>query len=679
VPACHAAIARWKGGTGVRVALAGNPNVGKSSIFNRLTGMGVETANYPGKTVEVQLATTVYDGRELGVMDLPGTYALGGTSEDQWVARRALLEGGADVVIVVVDATRLERNLYLALQLLDLGVPVVIALNLVDEAWRRGLRVDHVQLGRLLGVPVVPTVAVRGIGLDRLVDVAVRAATAAGPLVSRPRYGADVESAVTRLAARIEAVSTPRPWPVPARALALLLLEGDDEAAAWAREEAGVRGVADEEAAVVAERHGEPVDVRIVRERHGLAGEIGARVKLGGAGASTAQDRVWRRTTAPVTGYVLAGLVLAGLFATLFWVGGFLSEQLTALWEALASPVVRGALHAVLGDGLVARVLVWGLDGGVNAALAVGVPYVLVFYAILSLLEDTGYLNAVAFLTDPLMHRFGLHGRAVIPLVAGAGCNVPAIMGTRVLATTRERILASTLVCLVPCSARTAVIAGAVSKYVGWSSALAVYGVVTVLAIAVGVALNRVLPGRPVGLVMEMFPFRFPGLRTTARKTWRRFSGFVWVATPVVLAGSLGLGLLYETGAIWVLAAPLAPVVEGWLGLPAVAGLTLVFAVLRKELALQLLVTLAVARHGAAASALAAFMDGGQIFTYALVNTLWIPCIATVAVLARELGWPRALGIAALTVVLAVAAGGVVHRVWMVWAEAAGPLAIMSR
>jgi ferrous iron transport protein B len=357
--------------------------------------------------------------------------------------------------------------------------------------------------------------------------------------------------------------------------------------------------------------------------------------------------------------------VLATLFAVLFWVGGFLSDQLSAVWDGFVSPVVRGALHLALGDGLVARVLVWGLDAGVNAALTVGIPYVLVFYAILSLLEDTGYLNAVAFLTDPLMHRFGLHGRAVIPLVAGAGCNVPAIMGTRVLATTRERILASTLVCLVPCSARTAVIAGAVSKYVSWWSALAVYGIVMVLAIGVGVAMNRVLPGRPMGLVMEMFPFRFPGFQTTARKTWRRFSGFVWVATPVVLAGSLGLGLLYETGAIWVMAAPLSPVVEGWLGLPAVAGLTLLFAVLRKELALQLLVTLAAARHGAAAATLSTFMDGGQIFTYALVNTLWIPCIATVAVLARELGWPRALAISALTVVLAVVAGGIVHRVWL--------------
>lgn len=268
----------------------------------------------------------------------------------------------------------------------------------------------------------------------------------------------------------------------------------------------------------------------------------------------------------------------------------------------------------------------------------------------------------VAFLTDPFMHALGLHGRAAIPLVAGAGCHVPGIMGTRVLATMRERILAGTLVCLAPCSARTAVIAGAVARFVGWPWAVAIYGVVVALGFGSGWALNRVLPGRSMGLVMEMFPFRVPCLRTMLARTWTRFGDFVRVAAPLVVAGSLVLGALYETGMVWALAVPLRPVVEGWLGLPAVAGLTLVFGVLRKELALQLLLTLAVAQHGAQAAALTHFMSANQIFTFALVNTLAVPCVATIAVLSRELGWVRALLVSAFTVVLALAAGGVAHR-----------------
>ncbi|MBI2216928.1 MAG: ferrous iron transporter B [Candidatus Rokubacteria bacterium] len=246
------------------------------------------------------------------------------------------------------------------------------------------------------------------------------------------------------------------------------------------------------------------------------------------------------------------------------------------------------------------------------------------FYLFLSVLEDSGYLNAVAFLTDPFMHRLGLHGRAVIPLVAGAGCNVPAIMGTRVLTTMRERILASTLVTLVPCSARTAVIAGAVSRYVGPGAAVAIYALAGVIGMGAGIALNRLVPGRSTGLVMEMFPFRTPSMRTMLRRTWHRFHGFVVVALPVVLAGSFALGVLYETRLVWLFTAPLAPVVEGWLGLPPVAGLTLLFAVLRKELALQLLVTLAITQYGASAAELTRFMDASQLFTYALVNTLYV-------------------------------------------------------
>jgi ferrous iron transport protein B len=663
---CHAAIARWQDGLDLRVALAGNPNVGKSSLFNWLTGMGVSTANYPGKTVEVNLATTRFRGAEIGIMDLPGTYGLSSASEDQWVARRALLEARPDVVVVVVDATRLERNLYLTLQLLDMGMPVLLALNLVDEAWRAGLRIDDLRLSRLLGVPVVPTVATRGQGLDRLVERAVEVGRARRIPTATARYGKDVEAAIGAVAERLVTEGAAPPWGLTERATAILLLEEDEEALEWARgcpAGSGVLAEVSEAASTIAEGHDEPAPVRIARERHGLAGDIAARVKTQTRVPSAATDRFWRLTTSPATGFPLLGAVLLGLFAVLFWVGDLLSTLLGGAWTTYASPVIRAGVGLVAGEGVLGRSLLWGIDSGINAALSVGIPYVLTFYLMLSVLEDTGYLNSVAFLTDPLMHRFGLHGRAVIPLVAAAGCNVPAIMGTRVLTSARERVLASTLAVLVPCSARTAVIAGAVARYVGWQAAVAIYLIVAAVGTAAGVGLNRVIPGRAMGLVMEMFPFRTPSARVMLKHTWYRFRDFVWVAAPIVVAGSLGLGLLYESGLVWALAAPLAPVVEGWLGLPAVAGLTLIFAVLRKELALQLLLTLAMARHGADAGDLGRLMTHGQIFTYALVNTLWIPCAATVAVLARELGWKRAAAISLFTVGLALAVGGVARRI----------------
>ena len=662
---CHPTVQAWKLRAPVTLALAGNPNVGKSSVFARLTGLGVSTANYPGTTVGVNLATTRFGDREVGVMDLPGTYALGSVSEDQRVARQALLDGRPDVVLAIVDATRLERNLYLPLQLLDLGYPLVVALNMVDEAWRDGLRVDPVRLGQSLGVPVVPTVAVRGQGLDRLVALGLRVARNGARREGTRRYGRDVEEAIDGIAAALADAGGPLPWGLGARGVAVLLLEEDAElVAAIAALPGGpaVLAAARRAAALVETRHGERAPLRIARERHGLAGALAADVQTRVAAPARIEARLRHLTTAPATGYPLLALVLATLFTTLFWGGTALADLLGGAWERWASPVIRQAIEAGLGTGLAGRTLLWGVDAGVNAAVSVGIPYVLVFYLFLSMLEDSGYLNAVAFLTDPLMHRLGLHGRAAIPLVAGAGCNVPAIMGLRILATGRERILAGVLVCLVPCSARTAVIAGAVARYAGWAPAALVYLLTAALAVAVGATLDRLLPGPPTGLVMEMFPFRLPRLRVVLAGTWLRFREFVVVATPIVLAGSLVLGLIYETGLLWAFSAPLAPVVEGWLGLPPVAGLTLLFAVLRKELALQLLIALAVGQYGPGAADLLHFMDRGQIFTYALVNTLYIPCVATIAVLGRELGWRRALTISALTVGLAILVGGVTHR-----------------
>lgn len=666
-PSCHQPLTAVEVGAGLRIALAGNPNVGKSSLFNSLTGLGVETANYPGKTVEVQRGQARFGDLTLALIDLPGTYALDGVSEDQWVARQALLDGEADVVILVADATNLERNLYLALQLLELELPMVIALNVVDQAERHGIRTDPELLGELLGVPVIPTVATRGTGIERLMAAAIEAGRR-GPgsaVGTRLRYAKHVEEALASVARAMEEAPPLFKGRVPARALALLLVAGDPEMAGRIRGDplrSWILEVADRAARAIADAHGEPAAFVLARERHGLAGLLATQVQRREPARPSLPERLWRWTTAPVTGIPILLLVLAGIFGTLFYLGDLLSTLLGNLWAAYASPVIRYPIGLLLGEGVLARTLLWAVDAGINAALAVGVPYVFTFYLILAVLEDTGYLNAVAFLTDQLMHKVGLHGRAAIPLVAGAGCNVPAIMGTRVLRSMRERVIASTLICLVPCSARTAVILGAVAATAGWRAAVAVYVITFLISVATGIGMNRILPGRGTGLVMEMFPFRTPTLGPVLKKTWHRFRNFVLVATPIVLLGSLFLGALYESGLLWSLARPLAPIMEGWLGLPAVAGLTLVVAVLRKELALQLLVTLAMVQYGPAAQNLLAFMSPRQLFVYALVNTIYIPCIATIAVLGKELGWRRAILISAFTISLALLAGGIAQR-----------------
>ena len=656
---CHGALKEIKGSTDFIFALAGNPNVGKSSIFNRLTGMGVVTANYPGKTVELNLATTTFKDLRIGIIDLPGSYALGAVSEDQWVARRAILDCRPDVAIMILDATNLARNLYMTLQFLDLGIPAVVALNLVDEAEKRNIIIDAEKMSGLLGVPVVKTIATTGHGLDELVQSAVDVARNKTEIKYDLSYGGDIEVSIRKL----ESLLSSYDFGINPRALAILLLEEDSEFIELVDKHADGKLILEQARKISSEiekKHNEKTPLRIARERHGLAGSIASEVQ--GDVVPVASDRLWAYTTSPFTGILILLGVLGVIFAFLFYGGEWLSTLFSSLWKSYISPIIDGSIFFVFGEGIAGKTLIWGFDAGILAALAVGIPYVLTFYFMLAFLEDTGYLNSVAFLTDRLMHRFGLHGRAIIPLVAGAGGNVPAIIGTRVLTTMRERIIASTLITLIPCSARTAVILGAVSLFVGWKPAVAIYIVVLVLVFFVGVGLNRVMPGSSSGLVMEMFPFRVPLLSSIFKKTWYRFKNFVFVAFPIVLAGSMVLGVLYETGYLWKLSAPLSPVVEGWLGLPAVAGLTLIFAVLRKELALQLLVTFAVVQYGGGASNLLLFMNPAQLVVYALVNTIYIPCIATIAVLGRELGWRRALSIMFFTIILAIFIGGIAMR-----------------
>lgn len=651
---CHKAIKEIKGNVDFTFALAGNPNVGKSSIFNRLTGMGVVTANYPGKTVELNIATTNFKDLKIGIIDLPGSYALGAVSEDQWVARRAVLDLKPDVVIIILDATNLARNLYMTLQFIDLGIPLVAALNLIDEAEKRNIIIDAEKLSNLLGIPVVPTVATSGKGLDELVQTAVDVARIS--INYKLRYGEDIEESIREL----ERLISPCNFGISPRALAILLLEEDSEFIELVNNKAILKQATKISREIEA-KHGEKTPLRIARERHGLAGTIAVQVQSDALQIKS--DKLWAYTTSPITGIPLLFFTLGIVFAFLFYGGDILSTSLRNLWSSYLSPLIDGIIFEAFGKGYVGRTLIWGFDAGILAALAVGIPYVLTFYFLLAFLEDSGYLNSVAFLTDRVMHKFGLHGRAIIPLVAGAGCNVPAIIGTRVLTTMRERTIASTLITLIPCSARTAVILGAVSLFVGWKPAVAIYLIVLALVFLVGIGLNKIMPGSSSGLVMEMFPFRMPMLSNILKKTWYRFKDFVFVAFPIVFFGSLLLGALYETGYLWKLASPLSPLVEGWLGLPAVAGLTLIFAVLRKELALQLLVTLAIVAYGGEAKNLLLFMAPAQLFVYALVNTIYIPCIATIAVLGRELGWKRAFSIMAFTITLAIFVGGIAYRV----------------
>ncbi len=648
------------------VALAGNPNVGKSALFNRLTGLSAITANYPGKTLELNVGSLRYGKHHIGFVDLPGTYGLDVVSEDQRVAKGALLFEDFDAIVVVVDASNLERNLYQVIQLIQLGLPIVVALNMVDYAARKGIVIDEQRLEKILGVPIVPTVAITGQGIRRLLDAIIVVATqrGAGPR-AEPHFDIPYSEALERLHEAVQESrdaldSIPLPmgfhWP---------LIEGDADIESALQKAPGGRKILElgrtlRAAIELKENHTAQLVFARARYQvaHQIAAEVSRPIKLGEEAAMLGRHyAVWPPTAIP-----LMFAVVMGTFGFMFFVGGFLSDLISRLWGSVVSPLLWHLAYSLLRNEILARIALWGFDAGILAALSVGVPFVLTFYVVLAILEDTGYLGNIAYLTDSLMRRLGLQGRSIIPLIMGLGCNVPAIMATRVLSTRRERLLASTLITLTPCSARIAVVLGAVAYLVGWQYALTVFLIDFAVIGGIGKALNLILPGGSSGLVMEIFPFRVPALRSVLKKTWFRFRAFVFVAFPIVTVGSLLLGGLYELGFLNTLSEISRLGLYWTLGLPSVAGIALVLGILRKELTLQLLVALAIMQYGASARNLTLFMSPAQLFVFALVVTLYFPCVATMSVLGRELGWKSTAAVMAGDIGIALVIGAIAFR-----------------
>jgi ferrous iron transport protein B len=638
------------------IALVGRPNVGKSTVLARATGRFAETMNAPGSTVIAEHRLVHANGRTARLVDLPGTPSLHGSpaGEPFW---GTLLRERPDAILVVVDAGDLVRHLPLVLAARDLGLPVVVAANLADEARRHGVHLDTGRLSQLLVAPVVETVArdpddsgVRA-AIALVVDLAhrrraVREGTAP-PTATAPAsiYGT-LELEIARTADRLRTERSLGAASVDAPYAALITdglvsARGAATVAIGATDRADRLGIA---RAAVAERW---AALAAPRDRS--------------VGPRPLADRLARLATAPLPGLPVFALVTAGSLLAMIVVGGALSAVLTDAWTRFASPVIGAAVTALVPNAAIAEGLLWGLDGGLLAMLAVGIPYVLTFYLVLAALEDSGYLTSAAVLTDRMFNAVGLPGRAAIPILAATGCNVPAIYGTRILATRRERVLASFLIALTPCSAASAVVIAAIAPAAGVGAALGAFGLVALVAIAAGVGANRMVPGRQPPLVVELAPLRLPVPRAVAAKAWARFRTFAVMAAPVMVIGSMLLGWLWHLGLVRPAGALLEPVAE-LLGLPALAVVALGFGFLRKELALQLLVALAVVELGAGAADLGSFMTPGQLVVFAVVTAFSIPCVATIAAMAGELGGRTTALIAAGTIGIAVGVGAVLAR-----------------
>jgi ferrous iron transport protein B len=621
-----------------KVALVGQPNVGKSCVFNHITGSYTVVSNYAGTTLELKRAVAQLEGEKIEVADLPGIYSLSEQSENALVTLEYIQREKVDAIINVVDATALARNLYLTLQLIELGLPVVVAINFTEEAKRKGIEVKPRCLERKLGVPVVMINALSGKGIYKATKLALETPRPKRQL----RYSKEIELIIQELQQYVQ------PSILSERYIVARLLEGDVRYGSLIKIPDKVRRRIKTVGAKIA--------TQLSIELHGKASVIAEQCSELSHGMRS-MNIGERLDELLVHNLLLGALLSIGVlflgFIGLLALGGLLEEFIITSFEDHIIPY----LLALLPQHVWIQALLKYALLGIEAGLAIALPYILLFFLFLSFLEDTGILARIVFISDKWMHKLGLHGQSVVPMLLGFGCNVPAITATRMLTSTRERTLTCTIISLIPCSARTAVIMGAAAFFLGWQYAMLIYLVIFALIVFVGKLLAWLLPGHSTGLIMELPAYRKPSPRNILLKTWVRLKEFVYVAFPLLIVGSVLLGLLYSAGLLKLLIAPFLPITAGLLMLPEPAAISLVFGILRKEMALETLAVLG------GTVRLPEFMSSLQIFTFTLVTALYLPCLATFAVLMRELGLKRALFVAAGTITLAITIGAIVARV----------------
>ncbi len=631
------------------IALAGNANVGKSVIFNYLTGLHQHVGNWPGKTVERAEGTLSFKGYTIDIVDLPGIYSLSTYSLEELVSRKYIAVERPDLVINVVDASVLERNLFFTLQLMELETPMIVALNQMDIAKRKGIEIDTEKLEQLLGVPVVQTVATKGIGISQLLEMAIKVIEKGQTTRREVRYGEEVEERIAKITETLQGVQ----FYYPRRYVAIKLLEGDEEIA---REIAKLApqavNTAKELAGEIENLHGHACSTVITSERYEAAGRVARQAqKLVPPLKPTAEERLHNLTTHRIAGYLIMVSSLLLIFYAIFTFGNYTSDLLSNLLNRL-EPLSTN----LFGTGIVGSLVWGGVAEGLIAGVTVALPYIIPFYIVLYFLEDSGYLSRIAFLMDNAMHKIGLHGKAFIPMMLGYGCNVPACLGCRIMETQRERTLAAFVTTLVPCAARTVIILGLVGRFIGIQWALVLYVFDLFVIFALGRLAFRVMPGEPSALIMEMADYRMPDLKTVLKETWFRLAEFIKIAFPLIVVGSLVIKAADVFGLLNPVANLLSPVTVAWLGLPVITGITLIFGVLRKELSLILLAAL-LAPTGLQA------LTPVQMVVFTLVAMFYIPCVATISALVREFGGKKALFITLFEIAFAIILGGVALRV----------------
>ncbi len=622
------------------IALIGQPNSGKSTLFNVLSDIKTSTSNFPGTTVAIKESLINVGFSTYRLIDLPGLYSLNPVDQAEVVTVEFLLNNKIDLIINVVDSTLLARSLELTIELLELDIPMVVALNLQDEAKRYGVEIDEQKLNSILNVPVVKTIGLFGKGVKELIERADSFVGGKKYEGKRLLFSHHIEDAVQKVEKLIE-------HKVPENNIsptfyAIKLIENPDilpQSIDWDIDNAL------QEINIETQRlhHHDPFEA-IASERHHLAMKLTHDVSsLTKKKHSPLTDKMDTWLLHPVFGYFFIVLFFLLYFITIFLVGNFITGLIDPL--LINVPPLYEPLSTI-------SPFLWmtvdGLWQGVTGALGIVLPYFIPLLILTSLFEDTGYMSRIAFLLDGLFHKIGLHGKSVAPFILGTGCTVPAIYATRIIDNQRDRLVTGILLNFIPCSARLTVIFALAAAFTGpfWTAGIFFF---ILFIIGINGKILSFFMSKPTGLVMEIPTLKFPKWNTTYKKTYFKIKEFLIAALPLLVLGSIILAWLEYLNFSTIVNEITAPVVHTVLGLPEQLGTTLIFGFLRKEL----IIVMATQVMGAATLADIG-LSVNQAITFTIFLVLYIPCLATFGVLLKEFGKKAVVFITIFTLSIAV-------------------------
>jgi ferrous iron transport protein B len=687
----------------INIALAGNPNVGKSVIFNQLTGLSQTIGNWPGKTVEKMEGHLEFLGFHFNIIDLPGIYSLSTFSIEEIVSREFIVSEKVDLIINVIDATNLERNLFFTFQLLELKVPMILAINQMDILHKRNMDIDFKKLENIFKLPVLPLVAVHGTGVHQLLEKAIEMVEFRKSNYNQHKkdykksnyhshhshrrkhvqenekhqissenefifpdlshilsFGKEVEFIIEELTKLVEKNKGLNGSHYPSRFLSIKLLENDDEIKKSLKNNDSSLDLilqSNKYRKELEELHGEDINTVISSEIYNNINKIIGKVLIRRAQKQSKKinlaDKIDHITTHSIWGYVILILVIFGIYIFTFSFGDFFGGLLDEGYNLWSEQI-----NKTFGENSLGVKILWeGAIGGMFGAIGGVLVYVIPFFLIIEILQDSGYLPRAAFLMDRLMHILGVHGKTIIPMILGFGCNVPACAGCRIMETEREKKISIVLTSLIPCAATMTVVMGLVGRYLGFSWIIFLFFINFIIILVVGRILNKTMPGTCTELIMEMHEYRMPNYSVILKQTWLRSKEFVFKALPLIII----LGIMLEILLIFNVLEPinilLSPISVVWLGLPVATGIFLIYGILRKELTLVLLALFA----ENVGLTLIELLTPIQMITFSLVTMLYIPCFATIIIIAKQTNWKYAIQISFLEISIALIIGGIIN------------------